>query len=146
MNGSVETSYAGDLSPQDAFKLLEQESSAQLVDVRTLPEWSFVGFADLSALGKEPLFVEWQMFPSMDVNPSFTSGVEENLKSADKNAPLLFLCRSGVRSIAAATAMAEFGYSQCFNVLEGFEGDLDSKHHRGQQGGWKVRGLPWRQR
>ena len=145
------SSYAGDLTPQDAYQLLKDTPEALLVDVRTRAEWTFVGFADLSAENKQSLLVEWQQFPAMDVNASFVGEVEAQAAQAvgsdlSKDAPLLFLCRSGVRSMSAAAAMTAAGYTRCFNVLEGFEGDLDEHHHRGQSGGWKARGLPWVQR
>ena len=77
----------------------------------------------------------------MSRNPHFEEAVKEAVPSED--APILFLCRSGVRSVAAATAMATLGYARCYNVTEGFEGDCSEAGHRGTVGGWKVRGLPW---
>lgn len=98
--------------------------------------------------------MEWQRYPAMEVNEGFVAQVEAALSTAapgneipgsEKERPLLFLCRSGVRSIAAAETMTGAGYAKCFNVTEGFEGSLDVEGHRGM-GGWKARGLPWRQR
>lgn len=147
----TEANYAGNLSPQDAFGLLTSDASARLVDVRTNAEWAFVGYVDLSACGKAPLFVEWQSFPTMQRNAGFVADVEAGCAKSNgdvaisKDAPLLFLCRSGVRSKAAADEMARHGYTQCLNVTEGFEGDLDQERRRGGMSGWKVRGLPWSQ-
>ena len=135
--------YAGDLSPQEAWKLLESEPSALLVDVRTRAEWAYVGVTDLSSLSKKPAFVEWQSFPDGQRNERFAD--EVNALGADRNAPVLFLCRSGARSAAAAKLMTEKGYARCYNVSEGFEGDPDTDRHRGRINGWKVRGLPWTQ-
>lgn len=135
------TGYAGDLSPQEAWALLESNPSAKLVDVRTSAEWSYVGVADLSSLNREPIFIEWQLFPEGRINPDFAQQLEGVGVSEDE--PILFLCRSGVRSAAAAAAMTERGYAQCYNVSEGFEGDPDPSRHRGTLNGWKVRGLPW---
>ena len=135
--------YAGDLSPQDAWKLLESEPSALLVDVRTRAEWTYVGVADLSALSKKPAFVEWQTFPEGQRNERFADEVDA--MGADRGAPILFLCRSGARSAAAAKLMTQKGYARCYNVSEGFEGDPDADRHRGRLNGWKVRGLPWTQ-
>jgi len=132
--------YAGDLSPREAWDLLAQEAQAVLVDVRTQPEWAFVGVPDLGVLGREAMFVSWQDYPSMAHNAGFA----EALAALPKDGPVLFLCRSGARSRAAAIAMTALGHTRCYNVAEGFEGDLDAEGHRGR-GGWKTAGLPWRQ-
>lgn len=139
MNGA----YAGDLSPAKAWELLSQDRQAVLIDVRTDPEWRFVGIPDLSSLGRQAAFVSWQVFPSMNVNDDFVS--EVGAAAPDKDAPVLFICRSGARSRSAAMALTAAGYGAAYNVAEGFEGDLDQDGHRGQVGGWKVAGLPWRQ-
>lgn len=134
-------SYAGDVDPTEAWKMLSQSEQATLVDVRTEAEWGFVGVPDLSAVGKQPLFLQWQVFPTMTPNPNFTATLAEALP--DKDAPLLFLCRSGGRSRAAAVAMTAAGYRHCYNVADGFEGSADAAGHRGQMAGWKASGLPW---
>ena len=135
--------YAGDLKPTDAWKLLAEDTKAQLVDVRTRPEWMFVGLPDLTSLRKKPMLQSWQVFPAMDVDGNFTAAVAQQIP--DRDAPILFLCRSGARIRAAAIAMTEQGYSKCYNVAEGFEGNLDAERHRGRVGGWKAAGLPWAQ-
>lgn len=135
--------YAGDVAPATAWKILGQHKDAALIDVRTRPEWNFVGLPDLESLAKKPALVEWQIFPSMQPNPDFVSALSGAL--ADKDAPLLFLCRSGARSAAAAKAMTAAGYSTCLNVADGFEGPLNAEARRGAAGGWKAAGLPWRQ-
>lgn len=132
--------YAGDVGSQQAWDILADDVSATLVDVRTAPEWGFVGVPDLSALGRKPLFVSWQLYPDMKQNADFDAG----LAALDRHAPIFFLCRSGARSRAAAIAMTAAGYSNCWNVAGGFEGDLDANGRRGP-GGWKAAGLPWRQ-
>lgn len=139
--------YAGDLTPEDAWKLLAEEPKALLVDVRTSAEWTFVGLPDLSPIGKEPLLIPWQELPDMALNPDFGQAVERlsTAQGADRSAPLVFLCRSGVRSRAAAIEMARRGYAACFNLAGGFEGELDPMGHRGTRNGWKAAGLPWRQ-
>lgn len=136
--------YAGDLSVADAWALLESDPRAQLVDVRTTAEWNFVGLPDLSSLGREVLQVEWQSFPTMRPNPNFVADTVRNGASA-KDAPILFLCRSGARSRSAAIAMTAAGYGRAYNIAGGFEGDLDGERHRGKQNGWKASGLPWKQ-
>ena len=135
--------YAGDVSPATAWKILGERKNALLIDVRTRAEWNYVGVPDLAALGGKPALMEWQIFPSMQQNPDFVGTLSREI--ADKDAPMLFLCRSGVRSVAAAKAMSAAGYSSCFNVADGFEGPLDAQAKRGATAGWKAAGLPWRQ-
>jgi rhodanese-related sulfurtransferase len=139
--------YAGDLLASDAFSLLEGDPSSVLIDVRTKAEWAYVGTPDTQALGKTPLFLEWQSYPSMSVDASFAARLEALLQSAgvERGAPLLFLCRSGARSRSAAIAMTSAGWGPCFNISDGFEGPLDGLRRRGGAGGWKVGGLPWTQ-
>ncbi len=137
------STYAGDISPQQAWDVLAGEANAVLVDVRTPAEWNYVGVPDLGQLGKKPLFLPWLFFPSMEINPQFVQNLETVHLSQE--APLLFLCRSGVRSKAAAVAMTARGYTRCYNIIGGFEGDADAAHHRGTVSGWKAGGLPWLQ-
>jgi rhodanese-related sulfurtransferase len=136
-------SYAGDIAPTEAWRLLESDPTAALIDVRTAPEWAFVGEPDLRSLGKPVIRVSWQTFPAMSVNASFEDEVEALGVATD--APVIFLCRSGARSKAAAIAMTERGFTRCYNLAGGFEGPLDAEGHRGAAGGWKAAGLPWRQ-
>jgi rhodanese-related sulfurtransferase len=139
--------YAGDVGPDQAWELLEHNPKTQLVDVRTTAEWAFVGIPDLSSLGREIHRVEWQRFPDMSLNPNFVQSVAERLKNSgtDPETPVLFICRSGGRSHAAAVAMTAAGFNHALNVAGGFEGDMDAEEHRGTVGGWKAAGLPWRQ-
>lgn len=139
--------YAGDVTVEACWDSLQRDTSAQLVDVRTIPEWSFVGVPRLDGINKEAIFVEWQQFPSMQVNPGFVQQVEERLvgMGADKSSPVYLLCRSGVRSISAAQAMTQAGYTNAFNILNGFEGDKDAAGHRASLAGWKFSQLPWSQ-
>ena len=123
--------------------MLKGDPRAQLIDVRTQAEWSYVGLPDLSELGRRPLLVEWQTFPDLALNPEFADQV--SMAVSDKEAPLLFLCRSGARSAAAALAMTSHGYAHCYNVAQGFEGDANDRGQRGAVSGWKVLGLPWAQ-
>jgi rhodanese-related sulfurtransferase len=140
---SPATGYAGDVAPVTAWKILNEYKNAVLIDVRTRAEWNYVGLPDLDTLGKKPALIEWQDFPGMQPNPQFVSALSGALR--DKDAPLLFICRSGARSAAAAKAMTAAGYSRCLNVADGFEGPLDAQARRGTAGGWKAAGLPWRQ-
>ena len=138
------TGYAGDISVADGWKRLAEDRRALLVDVRSEAEWAFVGQPDRSSLCKAPLAIAWQHFPGMALNPSFVA--EVSAAAPERDRPLLFLCRSGARSRAAAIALAACGYAHCYNLTGGFEGDLDQAGHRGHLAGWKVAGLPWSQR
>jgi rhodanese-related sulfurtransferase len=133
------------ISVEEAWTRLKQDAGSVLVDVRTSAEWTFVGLPDLSSIGKRPVLVEWQDFPGNRVNQAFVDRVTEALTAigANKDSELLFLCRSGGRSLSAARAMTAAGYARCRNVADGFEGPLDPNRHRGTLGGWKARGLPW---
>jgi rhodanese-related sulfurtransferase len=135
-------SYAGDVSPKQAWEMLAQEPAAILVDVRTQPEWSFVGVPDLGNLGKRTVLLSWQTYPQMAIDPDFVAKLKPQL-GVDADAPVLFICRSGARSRSAAQAATAAGFKRCYNVAEGFEGDKDASSHRGQRGGWKAAGLPW---
>ncbi|WP_374653065.1 rhodanese-like domain-containing protein [Dongia sp.] len=133
--------YAGDVTPQAAWDALKGSPKACLVDVRTQPEWSFVGLPDLGSLGKKVLLASWQVYPNMAVDPDFAAKVKAQLGAGA--GPVYFLCRSGARSRAAAIAMTEAGLGPCYNVSGGFEGDKDAQSHRGHSNGWKAGGLPW---
>ena len=136
-------SYAGDVSPKEAWDILAKEPDAVLVDCRTDAEWSFVGLPDLSPVDKQVVLVPWQVFPSMGANPNFIEQV--SAQGAKPDAPILFLCRSGARSRSAAIAATAAGFRKAYNVADGFEGPHDGEKHRGQVAGWKASGLPWRQ-
>ncbi|OBI80756.1 rhodanese-like domain-containing protein [Mycobacterium sp. E740] len=135
-------SYAGDITPEEAWSLLTGAPDAVLVDCRTEAEWRFVGVPDLSSLQRDVVFIEWSRSDGTH-NESFV----EDLKAAGitpGERPVVFLCRSGNRSIGAAVAATEAGIAPSYNVLDGFEGHLDEDRHRGRTG-WKAVGLPWRQ-
>ncbi|MDR6506985.1 rhodanese-like domain-containing protein [Arthrobacter oryzae] len=129
-------SYAGDLSPQDAWSKLEQ--GAVLVDVRTEGEWAHIGIPDTKATENDPLFIQWT-FPGGIPNPDFINQLKQQAPE-DTGVELVFLCRSGVRSVAAAIAATQAGFT-AYNVLEGFEGEPDRWGER-TVNGWKNRGLP----
>ncbi|MBV8594105.1 MAG: hypothetical protein JOZ27_07390 [Caulobacteraceae bacterium] len=139
--------YAGDILAVDAFRLLSDEPASVLIDVRTNAEWAYVGAPDLQAVGKAPLFLEWQTYPALEVDAGFVDRLASKLAEAGvaRGAPLLFLCRSGARSRQAAVTASAAGWSPCFNIADGFEGPLDSLGHRNGIGGWRAAGLPWRQ-
>lgn len=136
-----------DVDVGEVWERLAAEPSAQLIDVRTQAEWAFVGVPDLTAIGKQVLMVEWMRFPDNQRNPSFADQIALALDAvgADQDADLYFICRSGVRSLAAAQAMVTVGYRACHNVASGFEGPSNNDRRRGLLAGWKVVGLPWLQ-
>lgn len=123
-------SYAGDLTPAEAFDLVRDDERAVLVDVRTTAEWDQVGVPDLTGLGKDVVFLEWQQGPQRSLNPQF---VADLTAAVPPDVPVVLICRSGVRSVAAAQAATAAGLGPAYNVLEGFEGAR----------GWVRSGLPW---
>lgn len=133
--------YAGDITPEQAWQMLAADPDAVLVDVRTSAEWQFVGVPDASGLGHPTRLVEWVGFPSGAPNGSF---VEQLREHGAGSGPVIFVCRSGQRSIGAAIAATDAGLGPAYNVLDGFEGGLDENGHRGVVG-WRAVGLPWRQ-
>jgi len=127
--------YAGALLPAEANAVMLADTDARLIDVRTQAELDWVGRVP------DAVTIEWNRWPEGERNPCFV----EQLKSAapTNEAPLMFLCRSGARSHNAAIAATQAGCTNCFNVLEGFEGDKDENGHRNKLGGWRAAGLPW---
>ncbi len=136
--------YEGDITPQQAWEMLLDNPAAVLVDVRTEAEWRLVGVPDTSETGREPVFVEWINYPDGARNQGFLEELADAGMEPETGAPVLFLCRSGQRSIGAAIAATAAGLGPAYNILDGFEGGADVEGHRGVQG-WKAAGLPWRQ-
>lgn len=135
-------SYAGDITPEEAWQVLVDNPEAVLVDCRTEAEWRFVGVPDISSLHRDVVYVEWSR-----TNGTRNDGFVDDLLAAGVTPgerPVVFLCRSGNRSIGAAEVATAAGIAPAYNVLEGFEGNLDEQGHRGTTG-WKAIGLPWRQ-
>ncbi len=149
MTTGSSVAHVDEVSPEEAWQELAASDDAVLVDVRTRPEWQFVGLPDLSSLGRTAITLEWQRYPDMAVNEGFA---EELVRLLGPEPPsrIFFICRSGARSMAAARSVAAAAAAagqdiDCANVAEGFEGDRDDHGHRGSKNGWKVRGLAWRQ-
>lgn len=133
-------SYAGDITAEQAWTMLSDNPEAMLVDVRTEAEWRFVGVPDLSAVGRQVVCIEWN-----HLDGSRNAGFIDDLRASGIGAgdrPVVFLCRSGSRSISSAEAATAAGITPSYNVLEGFEGLPDEHGHRGTTG-WKAAGLPW---
>ena len=130
--------YAGAVTPVEAFELVRSDSNIMLVDVRTDAERDWVGRVAIPQA--QYAAVQWSLYPGGTPNAAF---VEQLTDVADKSKVLLFLCRSGVRSRHAAKLATEHGFTNCFDILEGFEGDKDEHGHRKTVGGWCKAGLPW---
>lgn len=128
--------YAGALMPDEAYELMRSAPGAKLVDVRTR--------AEIDWMGRVPgaVEIEWMTYPGMKMNPNFMVSLEQQV---DKESLVMFLCRSAQRSHGAAMIATQAGYSDCYNVLEGFEGDKSSRNQRNVLNGWRRAGLPWEQ-
>lgn len=125
------------LTPQQAWELLQHNDSAVLVDVRTQMEHAYVGHP----IGA--VHIPWKEAPSWEINPNFVEDVKKLIPNYDS--PVLLLCRSGQRSLSAAKILEAAGYLRTINIIDGFEGSLDAHNHRGNLGGWRFCGLPWQQ-
>lgn len=130
--------YAGALTPQEAYALLQSDPNVKLVDVRTNAERDWIGRVGIAP--EQHLAVQWTLYPGGAPNPEFLSQLAQ---VADKNTTLLFLCRGAVRSRHAAKLATENGYAHSFDILEGFEGEKDADGHRKNVNGWCKAGLPW---
>lgn len=133
------------LSPQEAWQILQDDPRAVLVDVRSDMEYLFVGHPSGA------IHIPWIDYPDWKLNPSFVTEVRKLVLGGfchdepNSGAPVLLICRSGKRSLEAGNLLIQEGFTDIFNIAEGFEGDLDEHHHRGSRGGWRFHGLPWEQ-
>jgi rhodanese-related sulfurtransferase len=128
------------LNPKEAYKLLQEHPNAVLIDVRSHMEYLFVGHP------AGAIHIPWIDEPDWKQNPHFLTQVRQTmLGGASGAAPVVLICRSGVRSLEAGKALIEAGVKDIYNVAEGFEGQMDEKHHRSSLGGWRYHGLPWEQ-
>jgi len=130
--------YAGAVTPQEAYALLQASPSVKLIDVRTQAERDWIGRVIVP--DTQHLAVQWTLYPGGAQNTAFMTQLGQQARPGDT---LLFLCRSGVRSRYAAKLATEHGFEHCFDILEGFEGDRNEKGHRKSVGGWCMHGLPW---
>jgi len=126
--------YEGALSPTEAYDLLHAAPGAKLVDVRSRAELDWVGRIP------DSVDIEWASYPGMKSNPHFITQLEQQV---EKEALVMFICRSGARSHHAATLAKQAGYASCYNILEGFEGDMNNDQQRNVINGWRAAGLPW---
>lgn len=130
--------YAGAITPTEAYALVQDNPGVKVVDVRTDAERDWIGTVNVPE--QQHAEIQWSFYPSGKGNPEFVAQLST---VAGKDDVLLFLCRSGVRSRHAAKLATEHGFTQCFDILEGFEGDKDANGHRKSIGGWCQAGLPW---
>ena len=135
--------YAGDINPLESWELLSKSKDICLIDCRTQAEWQFVGIPNLDSIGKRPILVEWQTYPSMSLNQNFENQVKES--GVNKTDTIILLCRSGGRSKSAAEFLTSQGFESCYNCTGGFEGEHDLDEHRSGKSGWKFLKLPWKQ-
>jgi rhodanese-related sulfurtransferase len=126
--------YEGALTPAEAYEILQIAPGARLVDVRTHAEWNWVGTIPGATQ------IEWLYYPDNHLNPHF---IDELKQAVNPESIVMFICRSGARSHAAAIAATKAGFRDSYNVLEGFEGDKDADGHRNKKAGWRAAGLPW---
>ena len=128
------------LNPKEAYKFLQQHPNAVFVDVRSHMEYLFVGHPAGS------IHIPWIDEPDWKINPHFVTQVRQTmLGGTTGSAPVVLICRSGVRSLEAGKVLIEAGVKEVYNVSEGFEGQLDDTHHRSALGGWRFNGMPWEQ-
>ncbi len=135
---AVSLPYAGAVTPAEAFTLLQADSGIKVIDVRTQAERDWVG--KIHVPEAQHFSIQWTLYPGGAKNPDF---LQQLAQCAQPDDVLLFLCRSGVRSRYAAEVATANGYQNCFDILEGFEGDRNDAGHRKTIGGWCRAGLPW---
>jgi rhodanese-related sulfurtransferase len=128
------------LTPKEAFRFLEEHPNALFIDVRSNMEFLFVGHP------AGAIHIPWIDEPDWSINPHFVTQVRQAMLGGQHGAaPVLLICRSGVRSLEAGKALIEASIPEVYNVIEGFEGALNDHHHRSSVGGWRFHGLPWEQ-
>jgi rhodanese-related sulfurtransferase len=133
------------ISPQEAWEIMQNEPRTVMIDVRSDMEFLFVGHP----VGA--IHIPWIDYPDWRLNPDFVTEVRKLVlggvcyEKPNSGVPILLICRSGKRSLEAGNLLVKEGFCDVYNVAEGFEGELDEKHHRSTQGGWRFHGLPWEQ-
>jgi len=132
------------VSSFECYDTLSNCHNAQLIDVRTEPEWDFIGLPDLSGLDKKTICVSWNVYPRMEINKKFLDEIKDHSVSTNDN--LFLICRSGQRSHSAANFLLMNGFNKCKNVKDGFEGILNKHNKRSTINGWKFSNLPWYQK
>ncbi len=131
------------LSSYEAWKKLETNNDSYLIDTRTKEEVVFIGYPNLEKLNSHYLAIELAFYPGMKINDKFIDILNNIIEDKDKE--IFFICRSGARSAMAAELALNAGYKNCYNIIDGFEGELDSNSQRNNIAGWKFNKLPWKQ-
>lgn len=126
------------LDPKQAYAMLKENPDALFIDCRSDTEHFFVGHPS------DSVHVAWQDGPEFEINPNFVGEVRR-LAGHTTQRPVILICRSGRRSIDAADALEQAGFTHVYNVVHGFEGELNNEHHRSSVNGWRHEGLPWQQ-
>jgi rhodanese-related sulfurtransferase len=134
--------YAGEVFAHEVWEIVQQQP-AYLVDVRTSPEWKFTGTPALEETKGKLLTLSWVNYPDFAANPHFLAELKTEITTIDM--PIFFLCKTGGRSFQAANKVAEMGYTSCFNITHGFEGDHNEAGQRGCVNGWKAEAIAWKQ-
>jgi rhodanese-related sulfurtransferase len=134
------------INSNTAINILSNDPNAILIDVRTNQEWNDIGTPDLSKINKTPIFISWKLLPHMSINENFEQDLIDKIKNITNSSPeeisLIFICRSGSRSMESAIFMSDLGY-KCFNFENGFEGDADHSGERSNINGWKFNNQSW---
>jgi len=134
-----------EINSLDCFEILQEKKQSHLIDVRTQPEWDFVGVPNLSSINKQTICISWLIYPDMKINENFRKDI--NSCYIEKDDSIFLMCRSGQRSLKAAEYLnQQLGYENCYNVSDGFEGDKDLSQHRSKLNGWKWNRLFWKQK
>jgi rhodanese-related sulfurtransferase len=143
MNNKNNNTLVNNIFGNEAWEILKNNPSAHLIDVRFDPEIKFVGYPTLKSINRKLIFIPWLTYPGFNLNENFVKKIFEEIPN--KGDFLIFICKSGGRSEQAASLMSELGYQNCYNIVDGFEGSMNSLKQRGGVSGWKFLGLPWEQ-
>lgn len=149
IKGNLMSNDVQSLTPQEAWDMLQQNPKAILIDVRSSMEFLFVGHP------KGAIHIPWIEAPDWKINSNFAAEVrkvllggmvhDEEISKGLDSVPVLLICRSGRRSLEAGRLLLREEFTDVYNIPEGFEGTLDSDHHRSSVNGWRFHGLPWEQ-
>ncbi|MDX2083191.1 MAG: rhodanese-like domain-containing protein [Rickettsiales bacterium] len=141
-------SQVNQITPNAAFELLKNDSQSAIIDVRTFEEFASIGIIAADQFDNRMILLPWQLAPEMKINQEFDKNLDLETKklfgSKNQEAKIIFICRSGARSTQAALKAQANGYKNCYNLINGFEGDADEFSQRGKINGWKAQSLPWR--
>ena len=140
---NIKDSIVQSIASVECFNKLSEISNSYLIDVRTKPEWEFIGIPSLSSINKKTIFISWHVYPQMKINSFFENQISKS--NINKNDKLFLICRSGNRSFHSSKFLALCDYKYCYNVIDGFEGVKNTLSQRSTINGWKYNNLPWKQ-